>query len=208
VILGLLVLVGSDRRARGRLVVAGAVAALAVLLVVPAVLGGGPIELDQRTVTKFDFGILGQQLETREGSGGVRASLLSDGLELVGETDGLGVGAGNAESHVRSLANFPGVANLHNWWLEVLVNGGIVGFALYLLFYLTLLRRQIRAARRTEDPFVRYMAMAGALALIGWILGSIGPSTAIHFAPMWIVFGLSMGALVLWERSRREAGRA
>jgi O-antigen ligase len=208
VILGLLVLVGSDRRARGRLVVAGAVAALAVLLVVPAVLGGGPIELDQRTVTKFDFGILGQQLETREGSGGVRASLLSDGLELVGETDGLGVGAGNAESHVRSLANFPGVANLHNWWLEVLVNGGIVGFALYLLFYLTLLRRQIRAARRTEDPFVRYMAMAGALALIGWILGSIGPSTAIHFAPMWIVFGLSMGALILWERSRREAGRA
>jgi O-antigen ligase len=208
VILGLLVLVGSDRRARGRLVVAGAVAALAVLLVVPAVLGSGPIELDERTVTKFDFGLLTEQLESQQGSGGVRSSLLSDGLGLVAETDGLGVGAGNAESHVRSLANFPGVANLHNWWLEVLVNGGIVGFALYLLFYLTLLRRQVRAARRAEDPFVRYLAMAGALALIGWIFGSIGPSTAIHFAPMWIVFGLSMGALVLWQRSREEGGRA
>jgi hypothetical protein len=33
--------------------------------------------------------------------------------------------------------------------------------------------------------------------MIGWIAGSIGPSTAIHFAPMWIMFGLSMGALVL-----------
>jgi len=208
VILGLLVLVGSDRRARGRLVVAGAVAALAVLLVVPAVLGSGPIELDERTVTKFDFELLTQQLETQEGSGGVRSSLLSDGLGLVAETDGLGVGAGNAEGQVRSLANFPGVANLHNWWLEVLVNGGIVGFALYLVFYLTLLRRQVRAARRTEDPFVRYMAMAGALALIGWIFGSIGPSTAIHFAPMWIVFGLSMGALVLWRRAQEQGGRA
>lgn len=207
VILGLLVLVGSDRRARGRLVVAGAVAGLAVLLVVPALLGGGPVKLDERTVTKLDFGILTEQLETQQGSGGVRSTLLGDGLGLVADTDGLGVGAGNAETHVRSLADFPGVANLHNWWLEVLVNGGIVGFALYLLFYLTLLRGQVGAARRADDPFVRYLALAGALALIGWILGSIGPSTAIHFAPMWIVFGLSMGALVLWRRSRtREAG--
>jgi O-antigen ligase len=208
VILGLLVLVGSDRRARGRLVVAGAVAGLAVLLVVPAILGSGPVELDERTVTKLDFGILTQQLETQEGSGGVRSSLLSDGLGLVAETDGLGVGAGNAETHVRSLADFPGVANLHNWWLEVLVNGGIVGFALYLVFYLTLLRRQARVARRATDPLVRYMALAGALALIGWILGSIGPSTAIHFAPMWIVFGLGMGALVLWGASRGREGAA
>ena len=100
-------LVGSDRRARGRLLVAGAVAALAVLLVVPAMLGSGPVSLDERTVTKLDFGILRQQLETQEGSGGVRSSLLSDGLGLVAETDGLGVGAGNAERQVRSLANFP-----------------------------------------------------------------------------------------------------
>jgi O-antigen ligase len=110
---------------------------------------------------------------------------------------------------VRSLANFPGVANLHDWWLEVLVNGGLVGFALYLLFYLTLLRRQTRAARRAVDPLVRYMCLAGALSLVGWIIGSIGPSTAIHFAPMWIVFGLGMGALVLARREAqpREEGR-
>jgi teichuronic acid biosynthesis protein TuaE len=202
VIIALLVLVGSDRRARGRLIVAGAVAGLAVLLVVPAVLGGGPVELDERTLTKLDFGVLADQLDSQQGSGGVRSALLSDGLALVAETDGLGVGAGNAETHVRSLANFPGVANLHNWWLEVLVNGGIVGLALYLVFYLTLLRGQALAARDAEDPFVRYLALAGALALIGWIVGSIGPSTAIHFAPMWIVFGLGMGALVLWRRSR------
>jgi teichuronic acid biosynthesis protein TuaE len=205
VILGLLVLVGSDRRARGRLLVAGAVAALAVLLVVPALLGSGPVSLDERTATKLDFGLLAEQLDSQQGSGGVRSSLLSDGLGLVAETDGLGVGAGNAETEVRSLANFPGVANLHNWWLEVLVNGGIVGFALYLLFYLTLLRGQVHAARRSGDPLVRYMALAGALALIGWIVGSIGPSTAIHFAPMWIMFGLGMGALVLWRQAGERA---
>src|SRR5690606_18215616 len=168
-------------------------------------LGGGLVQLDERTVTKFDFGILLTQLESEQGSGGVRASLLDEGLGLVAETDGLGVGAGNAETRVRGIANFPGVANLHNWWLEVLVNGGVVGFALYLAFYLTLLGRQPRAARRATDPLVRYMATAGALALVGWIIGSLGPSTAIHFAPMWIVFGLGMGALVLARAREREA---
>lgn len=202
VVLGLLVLVGSDRGSRGRLVVAGGIAALAVALVVPAVLGSGPVSLDERTVTKLDFGILQQQFESGEGSGAVRGSLLGDGLAIVAETDGLGVGAGNAETRVRSLDDFPGVANLHNWWLEVLVNGGVVGLALYLAFFLTLLRGQARAARRTRDPFVRYMSLAGTLALVGWIIGSVGPSTAIHYAPMWIVFGLGMGAVVL---ARREA---
>lgn len=202
VVLGLLLLVGTDRGSRGRLAVAAAIAGLAVALVVPAVLGGGPVALDERTVTKLDFGVLIEQFQSGGGSGAVRGTLLSDGLAIVSDTDGLGVGAGNAEVRVRSLAEFPGVANLHNWWLEVLVNLGVVGFALYLAFFLTLLRGQTRAARRARDPFVRYMCLAGALALTGWIIGSVGPSTAIHYAPMWIVFGLGMGALVL---ARREA---
>ena len=202
VVVGLLMLVGADRRARGRLLVAGAIAALAVALVVPSVLGGGVVELDERTVTKLDFNVLVTQFQTQQGSGGVRGALLTDGLSMVNETNGLGVGAGNAEARVRALTDFPGVANLHNWWLEVLVNGGVVGLALYGLFFLTLLRRQARASRTTRDPLVRYMTLAGALALIGWIVGSVGPSTAIHYAPMWIVFGLGMGALVLDRRTR------
>lgn len=204
VVLGLLLLVGTDRGSRGRLLVAGAIAALAVALVVPIVLGGGPISLDERTATKLDFGVLIEQFESDTGSGAVRGTLLGDGLAIVADTDGLGVGAGNAEVRVRSLAEFPGVANLHNWWLEVLVNGGVVGFALYLAFFLTLLRRQTQASRRVRDPLTRYMTLAGALALVGWILGSVGPSTAIHYAPMWVVFGLGMGALV---RARAEDRR-
>ena len=36
----------------------------------------------------------------------------------------------------------------------------------------------------------------------------MGPSTAIHFAPMWIVFGLGMGALVLDRRTAADRGGA
>ena len=202
ILLGLLVVLALDRQGRGRLLVGLAVTAAVVLFVVPSVLGGGLIKLPTRAVQKFDFGILSEQVADQTGSGAVRSSLLSDGLDLVWSTDGLGVGAGNAETHVRSLASFPGVANLHDWWLEVLVNGGLVGFALYVGLYVTLLRGQLRAARRARAPLIRYMGLAGGLALVGFVAGSLGPSTAIHFAPMWITFGLAMVTLVLFGRER------
>jgi O-antigen ligase len=200
ILIGLLVVLALDRRGRGRLVAGLAVAALAVLLVVPSVMGGGVIRLPQQAVTKFDFNILSAQLSDQTGSGAVRSNLAGEGLSLVWDTAGLGVGAGNAEVRVRSLQLMPTVANLHDWWLEVLVDGGLVGFAIYLGFYFTLLRGQLQATRRSRDGLVRYLGLAGGLALIGYIAGSLGPSTAIHFAPMWITFGLCMTTMVLARR--------
>ena len=49
---------------------------------------------------------------------------------------------------------------------------------------------------------MRYLGLAGALAMIGYVAGSLGPSTAIHFAPMWITFGLCMITMVLARRER------
>jgi O-antigen ligase len=200
VVIGLLVVLGADRRSRGRLVGAVAIAVLAVAIVIPSVQGSGVVQLPEQAVTKFDFSLLTAQREAETGSGAVRSSLLEEGLRIVRETGGLGVGAGNAEVRVRTLANFPGVANLHNWWLEVLVNGGIVGLALYLAFFLTLLRGQLRAARRSSDRLIRYLGLAGGLSLVGYVAGSLGPSTAIHFAPMWITFGLGIATLALHRR--------
>lgn len=206
VLIGLVILASSDRRTRRRLFAAVGVVLLAAAIVIPSLQGGGLIKLDERTVTKLDFNTLATQIQTGTGSGAVRATLLQDGLGLVNDTNGLGVGAGNAENRVYELGPVaPKVPNLHNWWLEVLVNGGIIGLALYVMFYVTLIRRQAAALRTSQDPLVRYMAMSGALAMIGWIAGSIGPSTAIHFAPMWIMFGLSMGALVL---ARQETSQS
>src|SRR5207248_8919262 len=114
---------------------------------------------------------------------------------------------GNAETRVKSLPEFPGVGNLHDWWLEVLVDGGLVGFALYVAFYLVLFRGQLRA-RGSPDPLVRYLGLAGALALVGFVAGSLGPSTVIGFAPMWVTFGLCMLAMVLARRARPPAAPA
>ena len=200
---GLILTLATDRRRRGRLVGGVAVTALAAILVIPSLGGGGLIPLPQTVVDKFDIGLLIEQQQNRSsGSGAVRGSILDEGLALVADSGGLGVGAGNAETSVRSLANFTGIENLHNWWLEVLVNLGVVGFALYLGLFLTLLRGQLRASRRTDDPLVRWLGLAGGLSLIGFVVGSLGPSSVIHFAPMWITFGLGMLTLVMAHDTR------
>jgi O-antigen ligase len=201
VVVGLLVALATDRRGRGRLVAGVAVAGLAALLVVPSLGGGGLIPLPEDAVTKLDLRLLAEQRAAGTGSGAVRESVVNDGLGLVASTDGVGVGAGNAEGRIESLANFTGVVNLHNWWLEVMVNLGLVGFAIYLALYLTLLRDQLRAARTSPEPLVRWLGLAGALALCGFVVGSLGPSSVIHFAPMWITFGLGMLTLVLARRT-------
>lgn len=206
ILIAFLALLLTDRRRRGLLVGAVAVAGLAAAVVIPSVLGGGLVKLPDRAVQKFNFGLLSSQVQSDTGSGGVRNSLLRDGLDLVAESGGLGVGAGNAETRVRALANFPGVANLHNWWLEVLVNGGLVGFALWLGLYGLLLRGCLRAGRRAREPLVRYLGLAGALALLGYVFGALGPSTAIHFAPMWITLGLALVAVTV-HRGTEPAAR-
>jgi teichuronic acid biosynthesis protein TuaE len=198
VLAGLVLVLATDRRRRGRLVAGACVAGLAALLIIPSLGGGGLIPLPARVAEKFDIGqFLQNKKQSNLGSAAVRSSLLDEGLGLVADSNGLGVGAGNAETSMRSLANFTGIENLHNWWLELLVNLGVVGLALYIGLYLTLIRGQLRAARRATDPLVRWLGLSGALALVGFTVGSLGPSSVIHFAPMWITFGLGMLTLVM-----------
>lgn len=180
-----------------------AIAALTVILVVPSLSGHGILPIPQEAVTKFNLGLLAEQRKQQFGSGAVREAVVQEGLGLVSDSGGLGVGAGNAEAHLVSLDAFTGVENVHNWWLEVLIDLGVVGLAAFVAAYLTLLRGQFRAARRSGDPFVRWLGLAGALALVGFLSGSMGPSSVIHFAPMWITLGLGMLTLILARAERQ-----
>lgn len=188
------------RRAGGRKV-AIAIALLAVLLVIPSVAGRGVLPIPQTAIEKFDLRVLLAQQRALSGSGAVRTAVLQEGFGLVGDTMGRGVGAGNAETSLQSLDAFTGVENLHNWWMELLVDLGVPGLMLFVAFYLALLRGQFRAARRAADPFVRWLGLSCGLALVGFIAGSLGPSSVIHFAPMWITFGLGMLTMALHHRA-------
>lgn len=201
ILLGMLVVLALDPAMRRAFVAAVVVVGLALVLIVPSMFGAGIVPLPEQAVAKLDFGTLQAQVQSGSGSGAVRTSLLGTGLDIAAGTGGVGVGAGNAEVVVRGKQGYEGVANLHNWALEVLVDTGVIGLALYAWLFIYMLAGNLRVARRTHDPWLRYLGLAGALALLGFLVGSLGPSTAIHFAPMWITFGLCLTTIVLARRA-------
>jgi len=85
----------------------------------------GPIQSLQREVTE------------ELGSGGTRMNLIKNSLHFLFESMGLGVGAGNAEWYMekRRIYDTAEITNVHNWWIELLVNYGLVVMLLYILQY-------------------------------------------------------------------------
>ncbi len=145
---------------------------------------------------QFQVQSLAQTAGTGQGSGGIRVSLTAAGLDVGRRYYFLGVGPGNAEPLISALPSPPAqFSNLHDWWLEVLVDGGLPALFLYVLLYVGMLIACVRVARASRgvdgDPYLAIVAAGTGLALVGFIIGSVGPSTVIGFAPLWILIGLS-----------------
>lgn len=201
ILIGMLVVLATDRSMRRAFIASIVVVGAALALIIPSLFGAGIVPVPEQAVAKLNFGTLQAQVQSGQGSGAVRSTLLGKGLDLATGSNGVGVGAGNAEAAVRSEAGYEGVANLHNWTLEVLVDTGVVGLVLYVALYLLMLVGNFRAARGAGDPLLRYLGLGGMLALLGFITGSLAISTSIAFAPMWITFGLCLTTIVLARRT-------
>jgi teichuronic acid biosynthesis protein TuaE len=147
------------------------------------------------------------QEELGYGSVLVRTNLVRNGLEFLCSTIGLGVGAGNAEYWMANFARYDtqGILNLHNWWLEVLVNYGVFIFVGYVITYLGLIRSLWCRWRRTKDYKERMVCEALLVALIGFSVASTSSSSIMAFAPQWMLFALALASLNYRRRDRKVA---
>ena len=177
--------------------VAGAVAVAAAV-----VFGALAVNTSENAVLRqFRLTSFAESVQTGEGSGGTRVALLRAGAEVGSSYFFLGVGPGNAEALVKVQPDAPAdVANLHNWWAEVFVNGGLPALVIFVVLYVTLMRVATRVSRRARDPYLQRVAAGVFLALIGYVVGCLGPSTVISFAPMWILFGLALAVAIAGRR--------
>ena len=106
----------------------------------------------------------------------------------------IGLGAGQVEKYMEQFGNTKDVANLHNWWLEVLVDHGIfIGFG-YTILFLWLLREIYKKALKTKDNFLKYINYSLVVILIVFVLTSISPSSSVGYAPLWLTLGLALAA--------------
>jgi len=134
---------------------------------------------------------------TRYDSIGVRKTLIDQGLAGLKGSYGLGVGGGASAS----LGSVRGIESMHNFWIEILVEGGVLFFTAFILWYLALLNN-LRKAIRTTDKKIKYFATATLISLIGFVFGAISTSSVIYFFPMWILFGFAIATINQYKRSK------
>lgn len=79
-----------------------------------------------------------------------RQKMVDLGIEQFKETPVFGVGLNNAQIINKRKLHFN--AYLHNNYIEILVNGGIIGFLLYYSFFCTLILKHICILRMNNDP--------------------------------------------------------
>jgi teichuronic acid biosynthesis protein TuaE len=156
-------------------------------------------------VQHWRFDTLGDEIAAGTGSGGNRLNLIMGGLAALRGSHFLGVGPGNAEYHLSQMPVLTKVYNLHNWWMEVLVNGGIIVFLGYVVFYAGLLYCLVRVAITVKGRLLAFTATSLLAALLGYTFGALSPSSAIHFTPMWIHFGLSMAVINMHRKQSTDS---
>jgi teichuronic acid biosynthesis protein TuaE len=156
-------------------------------------------------LSPFRLTTVAQEVESGSGSGASRLTLLRVGMRVALDYDLAGVGPGNAEGLVRQQPDRPAnLANLHNWWMEIMVDGGLPGLIFYLLFFVGLLVALWRIGRDSGDPLLRYLGTATGIAVAGYVIGCWGPSSVFDFPPMWVLFGLGLAVVLRAQRFEQQ----
>lgn len=121
----------------------------------------------------------------------IRLNLLINGLEiLIVKSFGLGVGLGNIESYMALYNNTSGVTNIHFWFFEVLVSGGIIIFTIYIYVYIYMLKNLFKIVKQASHNHYKSVATYFIAFMISFVFASIGPSSSFQLDFMWSMFAV------------------
>lgn len=138
----------------------------------------------------------------RDNSISVRTNLIKNGIFFVLSTFGFGVGAGNAEHWIANYSIFSTghIVNLHNWWMEILVNYGALVFTGYIVMYLSLIKRIWEIWRASKDRRSKMISEALLVSLVTFFLASTSSSSIMAFKPQWYLFAFAIAFLNLYRK--------
>lgn len=197
---GLLVAVLSNLRQKIKVAVIALAGVAMLLLFIPGYI--------RELVSEASRGLSSIATEAKLGAGSaaIRINLARNGLIFLLSTACLGVGAGNAEYWMANFARYDtaGTLNLHNWWLEILINYGVFVFAGYVAVYVSILRRLWHFWHKAAKGKERIVAESLLLALIGFFVASISSSSIMALSPQWMLFAFALAYLNYRNNARGE----
>jgi len=152
---------------------------------------------DQNIITLFEnVNLLNlfQGIDARNlSSSGIRLALIADGWEAFIKSKGIGLAGGGTLVFQAKLGGYgDGIVRLHNFWLEILFEGGIVLFFFIVLWFFSIFKKLLTIIK-SNNKWESQFGKATLISLIIFIFNIVSLSTAIYFLPMWIFFGTLTG---------------
>lgn len=140
--------------------------------------------------------------DTPDTSMDIRANLIKNAIYFFGNSFGFGVGAGNAETYMRTGAIYPtfGTLNVHNWWIEIMLNYGAFIFVGYVLVYIGLIVQLYKVFKKSVNRIDKMISEGLCISLISFSFASISPSSIMTLNYVWILFALAIGYLNYFYR--------
>jgi len=138
----------------------------------------------------------------QDGSINIRMLLITKGLEMLKGSYGLGVGPGNAEYLMLQFVDQTyGNFKMHNWWVEVLVDYGVIIWGLYLSFFLKMLWDLFTVFRKTSDLILKLWAEGLLISLVTFSIGVMSNGSMISSPHMWVMYGLVVCVIGIFRRN-------
>ncbi|MBY8911580.1 O-antigen ligase family protein [Bacillus sp. YC2] len=135
-----------------------------------------------------------------------RANLLKNAFHYVIDSYGFGVGAGNVSYYLASepVYDTGGVAEVHNWLVEMMANFGLLIMLGYLTVYLYLFWTLYKFHERKLGNQSKLIAEGLITALVGFLVSSISPSSVSNLFFHWVFLSLVIAAVNILRRSQKE----
>lgn len=131
-------------------------------------------------------------------SGVARMILMKNGFDALIQTKGLGVGGGASVAVQEKSNGYIGgkIKSMHNFWVEMMVDAGVLFFLLFVGWYIYTCRKLYIIGKRVTNPVAKYHSSALLLSMILFVPAAISASSVIYFLPMWLLFGLSVAHII------------
>jgi len=134
-----------------------------------------------------------------------RRELIDNGLQGLSKTYGLGLGAGGSTANQEKLGPVAGqFTSMHNFWIELLVEGGIIFALLGLLWYGSIVYNLFIISKTNTNSILKYYSESLFLSMISFIPAAIAASSTIYFFPMWIMFGFAISVIILFKKEKNK----
>lgn len=132
---------------------------------------------------------------------GIRQTLVKNGLEALKKSNYIGVGGGGSVAVQENAGGKIGkVASMHNFWVEMLVDSGVLFTVVFGMWYLYIIVKLYLIGIGTKISTYKYYSQSLFLAMSAFILGAVSASSVIYIFPMWIMFGFAIATINNYKR--------